>query len=347
MPVQVVVVTYNRKQLLVECLEALARQTLPPERVIVVDNASTDGSEAHVAASGVGARLPLTWLRLRRNGGGSEGFHYGVREALRVPSEWIWLMDDDCEPAGDALERLLRSPRAQDASTAALVPVVRTADGEPLPMHRGHITPRLVRAPIVALTEEDGETECDFASFVGPLFRTEAVRAMGLPLREAFIRFEDLEYSARLRRHGRMWLVPESLVVHKEAVPVTGSDLRTLWRDFARPTRFEDQWKNVYGSRNVIFAGRRHGFVSAPAALSYVALQTARTLLFDPRKLRTAYLLALYAYDGWRGRFRNVPPGRWPGVADASFPPRYLNAEALRYDVDVAERPTAQPTPAA
>src|SRR5215208_4045769 len=123
MSVAAVVVTYNRRVLLVECLAALARQTHAVDRIVVVDNASTDGTPDAVAEA------DADLLRLRRNGGGAEGFHYGVREALAEEPEWIWLMDDDCEPADDALECLLASRAAQRADTAAVVPAVRTADG--------------------------------------------------------------------------------------------------------------------------------------------------------------------------------------------------------------------------
>ena len=343
MRVTTVVVTFNRKELLLECLEALARQTHPVERIVLVDNASTDGTVEAVEASGVGDRLALDLVQLTRNGGGSEGFHYGVREALEGESDWIWLMDDDCEPADDALERLLASPAAAEAGRAALVPVVRDEHGSLLPMHRGHITPRPLRAPIQAVSDEDyarAETDIDFCSFVGPLYRTDAVRAMGPPLREAFIRFEDLEYAARAAEHGTMRLVTSSLVVHKEAVPLTGSDLRTLWRDFSRGGgTFGGLWKGVFGIRNVVYAGRRHGFVGPLAAASYAAVQIVRAALFDERKLRTAYLYTLYAYDGWRGLFRNPPPGRWSRLAEPHGPRGLVaavNREALRYDVDVA-----------
>ena len=356
MRVAAVVVTFNRKALLVECLEALARQTHPLERVLVVDNASTDGTREAVEEAGLAGPLPLEYLRLSRNGGGAEGFHYGVREAARGDADWLWLMDDDCEPDDDALERLLDAPSASDPGTVALVGAVRLPGGDPLPMHRGWITRRPFRAPISALPADAyqaAEAACDFASFVGPLFRASAVRAAGPPLREAFIRFEDLEYSARMRSEGAMRFVPASVIRHKEGVPVTSTDLRTLWRDFSISARFGDQWKNVYGLRNVIHAGRSHGFVGAGGALSYAAVQVARALAFDERKLLTARLVATYAYDGWRGVFRNVPPGRWPDLPEASRPLAYLNRESLRYDRDVAEPvtrldgPGAPPTPAA
>src|SRR5437763_162453 len=79
--VQAVVVTHNRKGLLLECLAGIARQSHPVRGVLVVDNASTDGTEEALAKSGLGARLRLDYLRLERNGGGAEGFHYGVRHS--------------------------------------------------------------------------------------------------------------------------------------------------------------------------------------------------------------------------------------------------------------------------
>src|SRR4051794_13444369 len=98
-----VVVTYNRKVLLGRCLEALERQTRPPEAVLVVDNASTDRTAELVAA-----QSDARYVRLSRNGGGAEGFHHGVRIALAEEApDWLWLMDDDCIAAPDALERLL------------------------------------------------------------------------------------------------------------------------------------------------------------------------------------------------------------------------------------------------
>src|SRR5919199_5119307 len=113
-----VVVTYNRKAMLAECLRALGAQTHPLAAVVLVDNASTDGTEAHVAATGAAAGLDVRYVRLARNGGGAEGFHYGVKHALALAGDWLWLMDDDCEPDEDCLRRLLASGAAADPRTA-------------------------------------------------------------------------------------------------------------------------------------------------------------------------------------------------------------------------------------
>ena len=210
--VQAVVVTYNRRALLLECLAAIARQTRPVDGVLVVDNASTDGTREALEASDLAARLRIDYLRLRRNGGGAEGFHYGVREALRPspdgagspspdgagspspdgagsPSpDWLWLMDDDCEPAPSTLADLLAAPRAHAAGTALVAPLVRAPDGEVLPLNRGWTRASWFRAPLAGLGRQHaalGEVEVEHVSLVGPLVRT-AVAAREEPPRRDF-----------------------------------------------------------------------------------------------------------------------------------------------------------------
>ena len=221
--VQAVVVTHNRKGLLLECLAGIARQSHPVRGVLVVDNASTDGTEAALEASGLGGRLPLDYLRLARNGGGAEGFHYGVRRALGSGADWIWLMDDDCEPAPDTLAALLASPQAADPDAVLLAPIVRSPEGDVLPLNRGWIRPRWFRSPLRGLSPEHylrEEVEVDHVSLVGPLVRTRTAALEDPPRRDFFIRYDDLEWVSRLRRHGRLWLLPGAEIVHKDPRPL-------------------------------------------------------------------------------------------------------------------------------
>jgi GT2 family glycosyltransferase len=192
-----------------------------------------------------------------------------------------------------------------------------------LPIHRGHVKPRWFFSPLMQTPAPQGVAEIDFCSFVGPLVRTAAVRRIGLPKRELFIRFEDVEYVQRLWPE-RLLLVGGAHIVHKESKPVAGRGLGPRWREYRERMPFADQWKRLAGVRNQLYAGRIGGYITAPQAVSQVAVQAARTLLFHERPFRTSRLLARYALDGWYGRFVNRPPGRWEG-------------EALRYDEDVAE----------
>ncbi len=103
-----VVVTRNRRELLEECLRALAAQTRPPNRILVIDNASTDGTAETVRERHPEAEL----LPLPENLGGAGGFHVGLREAHAGGAEWVWLMDDDTIPEPGALAALLAAPAA-------------------------------------------------------------------------------------------------------------------------------------------------------------------------------------------------------------------------------------------
>jgi GT2 family glycosyltransferase len=98
-----VVVTFNRKELLRGCLAALRGQTRPLDQILVVNNHSTDGTEALLAAEF--ADLPV--LHLPENCGGAAGFETGMRWAYERGHEWIWVMDDDIVPYPGALELML------------------------------------------------------------------------------------------------------------------------------------------------------------------------------------------------------------------------------------------------
>ena len=102
--VAVVIVTYNRAEVLVGCLDGLAIQTSPPDAVFVVDNASGD----HTAEVLQGRTdLPLRIVRTEQNLGGAGGFHLGVGLAYDAGFDRIWLMDDDVVPAPSCLQVLL------------------------------------------------------------------------------------------------------------------------------------------------------------------------------------------------------------------------------------------------
>ncbi len=330
-----VVVTYNRKELLVECLEALARQSHPLAGALVVDNASTDGTEELLVERGMSERMEIDYLRLARNGGGAEGFHYGVSHGAERDVDWIWLMDDDCEPADDSLAELLSSPRASDPATGALTPLVRTPEGDPLPLNRGWLRPRWFRSPIVGLAPSDytrSETSIEFTSLVGPLVRTSIARELAPPRRDFFIWFDDLEYFSRLARVGALWLIPSSVIVHKDPRQLVGLGLRALWSEFATGYPLAQRWKRLYGLRNLIFCGRRDGYLTAGRAASFAFVSAVRALLFESHKARTLRLTVLYAGQGWRGVFRNVPPARWAEVVGERRPAAAIARESLRYD---------------
>ena len=336
--VQAVVVTHDRKQLLLACLEALAAQTHALDGVTVVDNASSDGTDEALGSAEVARRLPIDYVRLVRNGGGAEGFHYGVKHGLAGEADWLWLMDDDCEPAPDALATLLSAPRSSDPGAVLLAPLVETPDGQVLALNRGWLRRRWFKAPLVGLEPQHwarDELRVEHVSLVGPLVRAEAARRTAPPRRDFFIWFDDLEWTARLGRLGGLWLIPASRIVHREERPLTDASASGLARELVRGEPFDSAWKRAYGLRNLIWTGRRDGWFTPARAIAFTAVAALRSLLSGPPRLRALRLTLLYARDGWRGRFLNVAPADWPALADVRDPLGYLSTHALEYRSEV------------
>ena len=96
-----VVVTYNRKEKLINCIEALLAQKGGAPDILVVDNASTDGTPEAIA--GYIEAGDVIYYNTGRNLGGAGGFEHGAREAVEMGYKYAWLMDDDCVPEKKAL----------------------------------------------------------------------------------------------------------------------------------------------------------------------------------------------------------------------------------------------------
>jgi rhamnopyranosyl-N-acetylglucosaminyl-diphospho-decaprenol beta-1,3/1,4-galactofuranosyltransferase len=212
--VTAVVVTYNRADLLAECLDALAAQTHGPERIVVVDNASTDET-ASVLAQRAGA---IDVVSLQSNTGGAGGFAAGLAEALTGGCDAVWLLDDDTIPQPDALAELVRARSGYPGGTPAVVAsrVVWT-DGRDHPMNTPRTLPRATRDDLNAAASV-GARPVRSASFVSILVDAATAAERGLPVAAYFLWNDDFEYTTRLIRGGIGLYVPTSVVVHKTRV---------------------------------------------------------------------------------------------------------------------------------
>jgi rhamnopyranosyl-N-acetylglucosaminyl-diphospho-decaprenol beta-1,3/1,4-galactofuranosyltransferase len=209
--VAAVIVSYNRRELLLEAVAAVEAQTVPA-KIVVVDNASTDGSADAVE----GAFPDVRVIRVERNVGGAGGFAVGLAAAAVDDAEWIWLMDDDTVPTPTALAELLEATGSDPLVDIAGSRVVWT-DGQDHPMN----TPR--EKPLVTVRERAAAAGAKAmavrsSSFVSMLVRGRAVAERGLPIADYFIWNDDFEYSTRLLRGRRGLFVPASVVVHKTKV---------------------------------------------------------------------------------------------------------------------------------
>ncbi|MGI8557948.1 MAG: glycosyltransferase [Solirubrobacteraceae bacterium] len=324
-----VVVTRNRKQLLTECVTALLSQTHPLAQLIILDNASTDGTHESLQESGLLQSPILRFVRSEVNRGGAGGFAEGLAEALQAETDWIWLMDDDAEPDHDSLERLLTSPVAAVTSTAALCTSVVHGDRSIDPLHRCQI--RRFITPLPTSSYVPGTfPQVDCASFVGLLLRTPVARTVSLPRREFFLGYDDAEYCLRIREQGDIRLVPDSVVTHKIAIgggEVTFRSVmfnRLLGQHYAAGP-WESYWKDLYRVRNFIALKNARQAVGSLELLVLIAGYVAKTLMYDNRPLRRIPWIVRYARKGRRGDFSGPTPEQWSrfaGIASGGGAPR-------------------------
>ena len=214
MSVCAVVVTYNRKALLVECLNCLFAQDLGffaegyGLSILVIDNASDDGTCAELEPLVDAGQID--YINTGSNLGGAGGFNVGMRAAVERGHDYVWVMDDDCMAHPDTLRELLLAGTALDGEFGFLSSVCLWTDGSPCTMNRQ-------RYPLHRTIEDFGAAlqPCTLASFVSLLVPANVIVELGLPIAEFFIWTDDWEFTRRVSRVHPCYVVGTSIVTHK------------------------------------------------------------------------------------------------------------------------------------
>lgn len=211
-----VVVTFNRKTLLIEALRQLTQQSYPLSQIILINNASTDGTEDLLREQGWLDNSKIDYHLLEKNIGGAGGFHQGMALAAQRSADWLWIMDDDSIPNTDALEQLLLAQqRLIDKQLAPVILASRVnwIDGTPHPMNFSTIRRDDWQQLYTALAERCLPIRA--TSFVSMLLKKQCINESGLPLANYFIWNDDVEYSGRVLKNQQGYLVSDSVVIHK------------------------------------------------------------------------------------------------------------------------------------
>lgn len=211
-----VVVTYNRLAALKQTL-AVYRQT-EVDRLVVVDNASSDGTAAYLSEikAELGERIVV--LTQSENLGGAGGFHEGIRHVRDNDlSDWIVISDDDSFPAPDTLKRF-KQRLAEGAYPGADLVSARVVfpDGAICAMNRPMVSPSPVKALSNLLTggrptQVDAEVLASqnpspvlAASFVGLFVNVAALQQTRvLPNKDYFLYWDDVAFCLDMAAQGR------------------------------------------------------------------------------------------------------------------------------------------------
>lgn len=263
----IVIVTYNRLNLLKECLQCVENQILKPKSVVIINNHSTDGTTEYLKKF---CTSPIwTVINEKENLGGSGGYYEGIK-IIRDDSraDWILLIDDDAMLSSNYLSDIQKAIR-KFPSAGVFSGSVMT-DGQIVPVHRRRWKNREeIFVPLSAYRHK--YFKYDLSSFCGIVIKKDLILKVGLPEKDFFIWYDDTEYSMRLRENTVFINVCSCYINHKTKVPVQTDEQNT-----------PKNWKVYYRLRNQIYSLRKHGMKTAAlsCAVHYLARPSVNCLNF-------------------------------------------------------------------
>lgn len=232
-----VILGWKRQSDTVECVRSLMKADYPNLGVVLVDNASRDGTPERVKACYPAVNLILNSDNL----GFAAGNNVGIEYALRRGAEYVFLLNNDSVVAADALGALVNVGEA-DWHIGLLTPKIYfyhdrakiwSAGGR-----KAKLLPGLAR---IGFGKDDGpaydeQREVDYATGCGMLVKSEVFREVGLFDTGYFMYFEDCDLSLRVRRAGySIVYVPRAIVWHKDRF-TTSNTPATKWYYLAKST---------------------------------------------------------------------------------------------------------------
>lgn len=288
-----VIVTFNRKALLLRGLEAVAAQTRAADRILIVDNASTDGTIDSLRSYGWLDRPDVEHVALEDNTGGAGGFAAGMAQAVRSGADWVWIMDDDAVPHARALERL----DALDLDEGTIYGSVAVA-GErlswPMVPHPGG-----ARDTIWFTHALKPLQSVQFLPFLGLMVSRAMIERIGVPDAGFFLAADDVDYCFRARRAGaEIVLMGDSRIEHPP------SERYRIWLP-GRPfySLRLAPWKRYYDVRNRILVARTHyGLATYYQTVPASFLRLLGAMVYERHRWQQLWAFFAGMTDGLLGR---------------------------------------------
>ncbi|MER2511537.1 MAG: glycosyltransferase family 2 protein [Nitrosomonas ureae] len=260
--VAIIILTWNQRDLTLDCLESLAEMDYPSDRlqIIVVDNGSRDDTV-------VAIRDLFPYITVLENGdnlGFAEGNNVGIRYALQGPAEYIMLLNNDTVVDAQMLSILLQTAQ-QDTRIGVVTPKIYYYDdpkriwcaGASIDWRSGGSIRR--QAEQIDSNIDDVLQDVDFASGCAMCWRRQAIVQIGLLDPRFFIYYEETDWCVRVQRAG--WRIVYQPQAH-------------LWHRISAAMGTASPATDYYMTRNlVLFLGKHLHGVPRAASLFRVAVR--------------------------------------------------------------------------
>jgi GT2 family glycosyltransferase len=279
-----VILNTNRKADTLECLESLQRNSYPNQKIIVLDNGSTDGSVVAICE----AHPDVQIIELVENLGYAGNNNVGIEAAIEQAADWVFVLNEDIIMDSECLEKLVEVGE-NDPQVGIVGPLVYHHDEPNVIQSAGGVLGKYWESIHL------GKNELDQGQYTTPhsvewisgcaiLVRRQAIEQAGMLDKDYFIYWEETEWCIRLGRAGwKIVHVPQAKIWHKG-----------VQRNYEPKPSF-----TYYGTRNHLRTLAKH---KAPLqAKIFVWVQLFRTLASwsikprwrHKRKHRNALLLGI------------------------------------------------------
>lgn len=250
--IAILVVTYNRKELLLENINALLHQTLKGSTIFIIDNNSTDGTKEMIKALDI---PEIQYFNTGSNLGGAGGFSFGLNEVLKRDFDYCWIMDDDTIPEPEALKSLCDKADLLHDDFSFISSIVKWTDGKLCKMN----IPGWKRSRLNGFEGmENHLLRIATSSFVSLFVNLKIAHEIGLPIKEFFIYGDDCEYTLRLSKIKPGYWDLDSIVLHKMRAN-QGINIATEGED-----RLERHYYNI---RNLTYIAKKYGWDGIPTCI--------------------------------------------------------------------------------
>lgn len=214
--VAVVILNYKTKDFTLKCLRSVQQSKYSNIEIIIVDNDSQDG-----LADILTTKRNITFIQNNQNLGYSGGNNIGIRKALQMGAEYVFILNSDTQIKNDCINNLVNA--FTDQQIAITAPKILFADKKKIWYAGGLFDIANVIGEHRGVDEIDqGQydqvTETDYASGGAILISREIIGKIGLFDENYFLYYEDSDYCFRARKAGyRILYVPQAVVYHVNA----------------------------------------------------------------------------------------------------------------------------------
>ncbi|MGM0944151.1 MAG: glycosyltransferase [Bacteroidota bacterium] len=264
-----IIVTYNRLEVLKRTVSFVLEQSLPPDRILVVDNCSLDKTPSYLSESDY-----LNYIRLDENLGYGAGLFHGIKYASENwKPDYFWLMDDDSFPSKNTLEFLITKMKENSINGLLSLNGFKMVKGIPR-----------------SIEPSDKPIEADFVLVDNAVLAYSALEKAGNFREDLFMMCEDFEYSKRLKKFEFFVGTINNPLINIDRMHLGSGSENSAWRGY-------------YHSRNHFLIMRDYFSFSS---MIYYFFRQSKYLIHAAffgkyRLLRVKYRL-LGIFDGLRGR---------------------------------------------